>query len=172
MPGAAAQEPRNWGASVPGLLFVLIVAVLLLRAHRVQRTWVISPASIAYPGIGMQHAAHSITQQLGHLVPTAPPGARILFIDDPFDESFYTLSQLCQLLYRDPSIVVERTKVIGSAPPYSSYDYVLKFEGRTLSKVYAVGTTRGAANAVPYQRQAAEGEELPGNMMAHPTPGT
>lgn len=116
---------------------VVIATVLLVRAHRVQRSWIISPSYVAYPGIGMQQAVQSITEQLKTVAPTIPNGARILFLNDPFGREYYTLTYICQLLYRDPAVVVERSEVLGNVPAsrYGEYDLVLRFEGRSLRVV-------------------------------------
>lgn len=135
------EKPRAARLLAAEAGFLLLAAVLLLRAHRVERSWVASPGKISSPGIGMQRRVHSTLEQLKTLAPSAPRGARILFLDDPFGPDYQTLTQLCQLLYRDPTLVVDRTSVTGTMPAsqYAGYDHVVRFDGDALTSVLAPG---------------------------------
>jgi hypothetical protein len=81
----------------------------------------------------------SIARQLRHLEPQLPPGARLLFLDDPIRPDWFNLTFLVRLLYGDRSIVIHRAKpdVAAAEKPLeaitpttlATYDHVFDCRG-------------------------------------------
>ena len=83
------------------------------------------------PAVQEDSKLGSTTVQLTamHLQPKR--GARLLFLDDPFDKDEYTLLFICRLLYNDHEMEPDRLKVLGKMPPedeMKAYQYVLAYD--------------------------------------------
>lgn len=92
----------------------------------------------AYSGMGWANVSsvslegeqlRSMVGQLHDLRPKLRPKSRILFLDDPTDDT-YRMQFLVHLSYQDSSLAVERAKAMSSPPDaekIGSYDYVFDY---------------------------------------------
>jgi hypothetical protein len=82
-----------------------------------------------------QPPTRAMTSELLREQPQMKPGARILFVDDPFPKDDYFLLSLTRLLYHDMTIQVTRTSVQPCpVAEYGNYDVVLLYrQGKLLT---------------------------------------
>jgi hypothetical protein len=131
-----------YGATV----FVRAIEFLLDRVPRIPRAahgpiLLVLLALLLYPAFGNTGWANvssvslegeqlrSMTGQLHDLRPKLRPKSRILFLDDPTDDT-YRMQFLVHLSYLDSSLVVDRAKAIKPPPDaekIAAYDYVFDY---------------------------------------------
>lgn len=121
-------ERTGWkGARVQlGSQVILFVAlgVVVLKAHGQAWAFRQALAEDEYAPIRVAR------EQLRALYPSPAPGTRLLFVSDPFAET-YNIVFLVHLLYRDDNIVVHQLSRLRGNPNLASYDYVLEWcDGR------------------------------------------
>jgi hypothetical protein len=104
-------------------LFLLLAAVLA-PLHVRQ-----SPETLRL-FMGVQFPSREIVGQLSQLRPALRRGGRILYIDDPFPRSSFTLHFVTYLFYRDLSLDVQRAQLPSEQP--AGYDAVFVFRGGRL----------------------------------------
>jgi predicted HTH domain antitoxin len=103
---------------------MLLAVALLLYPFYGNTGWV-DVGSVSQEGEHLR----SIVGQLHDLRPALRPESRLLFLDDPTDDS-YRMGFLIHLSYQDPSLVVARAKAMNPAPDaekIASYDYVFDY---------------------------------------------
>ncbi len=107
-------------AVLRGVPFLLIAAALT-PLHRAGLKEI--------PGYYYYESSRKIFSDLQRMHPDFPEGSRIYFDEDPYPTNDFTLVFLAQLAYDDPTLRVDRRKVIGS--PFLPYDFFFTFrEGR------------------------------------------
>lgn len=124
--GQAISAPwgRGLAAASPWALFVL-VAFLLLRIH---------PGSEPVYQAWVRHhygRISSVTAQFRELYPALPRGSRVLIVKDPFGDFTWETYYILQLLYRDPTLVINRLGMMHPKPDraaIASYDHIFSFE--------------------------------------------
>jgi hypothetical protein len=97
------------------------VAALLAPLHIRQ-----SPQTLAL-FMSVQFPSRDMIQDLSRLRPSIRPGARVLYVDDPFPKSSFTLLFTTALFYRDLSVTVDR-----ASDPRPGYDAIFAFRDRRL----------------------------------------
>ena len=103
----------------------LFVAAGLLLLHYYQRPWRENLDGVSRE----QELQRLVVEQLHQLRPVLRRGARILFMDDPYDDSYRT-TFLVRLSYRDDTLQVDRAKAMQHPPDaneISSYDYIFDY---------------------------------------------
>jgi hypothetical protein len=110
-------------------LFVLLAVVLVpLHQHRkpLGKDWV----------AGSYQEVRSVLDPLDRLHPPRP-GARVLFLSDPFDPGDWILTSMFRLHYRDRTLQVDRVKDHPElAAIAAQYDRVFVLDGRELREVH------------------------------------
>jgi hypothetical protein len=104
----------------------LFAGIGLLMYPLYQRTgW----ASVSFVSIEGEEL-RSVADQMRRLHPTVRPGSRLLFVNDPLGPNDLDLMFLVRLVYRDQSLVVDRSELAAS------YDYIFDYrQGRFFSSV-------------------------------------
>ncbi len=71
----------------------------------------------------------NVADQMRLVHPTVKPGSRLLFIDDPIGANDLDLRFLAQMVYRDPTLLVTRTKAVPPIDPtlIASSDYIFDY---------------------------------------------
>jgi hypothetical protein len=67
--------------------------------------------------------------------PALPPGSHLLFEEDGFTTNELTPMFILRLLYRDPTLVVDRSKLRTNSPAGTRYDYVFTWENGTYRQI-------------------------------------
>jgi hypothetical protein len=111
-----------------GLLALLLL--FLVPLHRREKplgnSWVAASHQVV----------RSVLEPLASKVGPLPPGARILFLDDPFDPGDWILSSMFRLHYRDQNIQVDRVKDRPAlAAESAGYDHVFLLNARGLHEL-------------------------------------
>jgi hypothetical protein len=76
-------------------------------------------------------AVREMSYQMRALHPAFPAKARMLFVDDAFPATEWTPLFMVQLLYDDPSLTVDRLKMMTAKPAnWDGYEYVFTYEGK------------------------------------------
>jgi hypothetical protein len=123
---ASALEMLRYGAGnrIPAPVLFLAVALALGPLHaRASKKTLEQFASVQLP-------IRETIAELHRVEPTAPRGAHLFFVDDPFPARTYWLLFLVQELYDDLTIDVQRAKD-GASPTDRRYDAVLRWaDGR------------------------------------------
>ena len=105
-----------------GLLFFAF-AVLLTPAHSERLKEI--PAHYHY------EQSRKIVAGMKTLHPNLPKGTVIYFEGAPYSKNDFTLVFLIQLAYGDPTLHIDRRKVVGPPPPFFPYDFFFTFrDGR------------------------------------------
>jgi hypothetical protein len=103
----------------------LFIAAGLLLLHYYQRPWRNNLNEVSVE----QELQRSVVEHLHQLRPALRHGSRILFLDDPYEDSYRT-TFLVRLSYRDDTLEVERAKTMQHPPDakeIASYDYVFDY---------------------------------------------
>lgn len=102
------------------VLFVL-VAFATVCVHR--------DTKVLYQAMEREEYAviRTARQQLLALYPSQPPGARLLFLSDPFGDNYNIVFLVC-LAYRDKSLVVDQLWRLKTAPDLTTYDHVFQWQ--------------------------------------------
>ena len=106
-----------------GIALLALLAVALFPAH----TWVTPFAKEWHPSVAWK--APLAIEGLQRELPTAKRGARLLFLEDPYDKEEWDLMLAARLLYRDETLFVERQKRIAtllSPEEIATYDVVFR----------------------------------------------
>lgn len=120
------------GGKLPALYYIraaaLFVGVVLFLNHFYRPAWRSNVALISLE----PEEQRSIVEQLHQLRPMLAHDSRVIFLDDPFTESYqaYQMKYLVQLSYRDASIDVDRAKSMDRPPDtakIAAYDYVFDY---------------------------------------------
>ncbi len=113
-------RPR-WRPAGQALLFGL-AAALLVKAHPDLR--------FAFDAWQPEYSRiREVRESLQRLCPFMPPKSTVLIVNDPFPESFSAVF-IIYLLYRDPSIVVNKLSSFDKPLPreqWAGYDYIFDF---------------------------------------------
>ena len=95
----------------------------------------------------------NVADQMRIAHPTVRRGSRLLFIDDPMGANDYDLMFLARMVYRDPTLVVQRTKLDRAPDPKlaAAYDYVYDYRfGRFFDSIQSRPQTPQPAIAVDW----------------------
>jgi hypothetical protein len=120
---AAENLFRKYQLAVAAGVFLIVAwrfGKLNLHDQRADaRTWLYaSPAQV-----------RQMAQEVKALEPTLPPGARCLFLNDPFSTDEWTPYFIMKLLYRDDTLTPDRIKMMDRKPAdWSNYQYVFTYE--------------------------------------------
>ncbi len=117
-----------------GAALVILIAAIAYRPWRKYQTW--NPDTVVIEA----EENRAVVKQLHHLEPRLPPGARLMFLDDPIPASRWNMTFMVQLSYHDRSIVVDRMKAIEAGtdttahpgaknPDLAAYDHVFDYRG-------------------------------------------
>jgi Dolichyl-phosphate-mannose-protein mannosyltransferase len=80
----------------------------------------------------------SIQEQYKQLYPSMPPESRVLILKDPFGQYNWASIFVIRLVYRDPSIHVDRLETMNPKPDaaaVATYNYILTFEDDRLIEI-------------------------------------
>jgi hypothetical protein len=161
----------GWALYVAGLLSWLQSLVLnAVRPARVRQTL----AGVTFLGfaiwLALLHHRHTpvvhsdpmvqdADRQIHRLVPSLAPNSRVLFLDDPFSPDEWTLMFLLRLSYRNPTVQVDRVKMMPAPPSaavVATYDVILTcVNGKYSRLTYPLGFN------VPQVEIRASGGPLP-----------
>jgi hypothetical protein len=122
--------------------------MLKVAAFMVAAVWIVNTHAgriAAYAGSFHEHQQQmrQMVERLRTLHPTLPHGASILLVDDPVGPG-YEMMFFAELVYRDPDLLLDRTKNIPSPlteNPQTNYDIVLA-GGLEFRDVRGVGDLR------------------------------
>ncbi len=123
---------RRGGVACQVALFV-VVALLLLRAHRVQQPERYLAAWQAEYG-----PIRSVRGQLHQLHPRMPQSGRVLVVNDPFGRFDWASLFVGRLLYHDTTLTVDSLSKLNpkpEGPAIEAYDVILTYENGTLRDV-------------------------------------
>ena len=125
---AGLTDPlRRWlPARVKGAALFLGVAALLYPHHRFEGGFTSRSASQGGEELRAASAA------LHRVRPSFPPGARILFLNDPIRPGVHDLMFLVRLGYGDQTLAVDRVRMMPAPPgpaAWQQYDYVYDYVG-------------------------------------------
>jgi hypothetical protein len=110
-----------------GWISVGVLAAALIPLHAWRKPIGMAWVSDAFSQI------RSMRDELRAGYPSMPPGARVLFVSDPYPEDDWILTFIFRLHYRDPEIRVDRVRQPGvKIGPPESYTHVLRFENGKL----------------------------------------
>jgi hypothetical protein len=130
---ALARRLPRWAAALevrPGqlALFVVLLA-LVVPVHRREK-----PA-----GNGWVAESHRTVRSVIEQLPASmPPGARVLFLTDPYPKDEWMLTFIFRLYYRDASLRVDRAKVwpeLAREPERSQYNRIFVLDDAGLRQV-------------------------------------
>jgi hypothetical protein len=78
----------------------------------------------------------AMSRQMMQQHPSLPLGTRILMTADPFSTGEYTPNFVMNLLYRDPSLKLDRVGMMEKAPAnWDGYQYVFTYEGNSYKQL-------------------------------------
>jgi hypothetical protein len=123
------------------LLFAAIL--LLLYSYYKPKGW-----DSIYSASHEAPVVQSVASQLDALHPAVPAGARLLFLNDPYDSTWtrWTMLFIVRLMYRDTSLVIDRVKDMERPPgaaEKAAYDHV--FDYRDGKFIEAAGRSPASA---------------------------
>ena len=111
-------------ARIKGAALFLATAALLYPYHRFEGRF--TGRSATESGEELR----AVSAALDRVRPSFPPGARILFLNDPIRPDVHDLMFLVRLSYQDQTLAVDRVKMM-SAPPepagWARYDFVYDY---------------------------------------------
>jgi hypothetical protein len=120
--------------TVAGAALVVLIAAVLYPPWRKYQTW--NP----YPVLVEAEMNRAVVKQLHRLEPRLPPGARLMFLDDPIQANRWNMTFMVHLSYGDAHIQVDRMKSLevgtdttsnpgAKNPDLASYDHVFDYRG-------------------------------------------
>lgn len=120
----AIDRPGSGFGLASGAVLFALLAMLLLRVH--PHAWGFHRALSE----GEYALIRTAREQLRTLYPALSPQARVLFVTNPFGDS-YDIVFLIHLAYRNDQIVVHQLRRLRTPPDFASYDHVLEWcDGR------------------------------------------
>ena len=131
---AVVRRLPGWAAALgvrpEQLALAAVLTAVLLPLHRHEKPagkWWVEPD---------YEAVRTVMQGLDRDGPVRP-GARILFLSDPFDRGDWILSNMFRLRYRDDALQVDRVKDHPElAPRAAEYDRVYRWDAHGLRQVH------------------------------------
>ncbi|HUJ49584.1 MAG TPA: glycosyltransferase family 39 protein [Bryobacteraceae bacterium] len=114
-----SRTKTNWLAYARGPALFVLLGLLMFKSYR--RTGWPDVPFVSLEGEMLRNVADQV--RLAH--PQVKPGARLLFIDDPMGPNDLDLMFLARMVYRDPTLEVNRVKTPPSPAPKlaASADY-------------------------------------------------
>jgi hypothetical protein len=106
-----------------GIALMVLLAVALFSLH----TWATPYAREWHPSVAWK--APLAIEGLQRELPTAKRGARLLFLEDPYDKEEWDLMLAARLLYRDETLFLERQKRVATPlrpEEIATYDVVFR----------------------------------------------
>ena len=118
-----SRTKTNWLAYARGPVLFVVLGLLMFKSYR--RTGWPDVPFVSLEGEMLRNVADQV--RLAH--PQVKPGARLLFIDDPMGPNNLDLMFLARMVYRDPTLEVNRAKTPPSLDPKlaASSDYIFDY---------------------------------------------
>ena len=113
-------------ARLKGAALFLAVAALLLPHHRFEGGFTRRSATQSADEL------RAVSAALDRVRPSFPPGARILFLNDPIRPGVHDLMFLVRLSCQDQTLAVDRVKMMPAPPEpagWARYDFVYDYAG-------------------------------------------
>ncbi len=125
-----ARFRKRWRSQPGQLALFAVVALLLIPLHRGEK-----PVSQAWVA-GIHQQVRGVLGVLEARFPTMPPGAKVLFLNDPYDADDWILTSMFRLQYHDQTLRVDRVKADpGLAQKAGDYAHVFTLDQNGLEVV-------------------------------------